>query len=89
MTKSEINPMPKFFDRYINVVQEENLFEAFAKSVADIENIDREKLKALGDKIYQQGKWTVKTIFQHLIDNERIQAYRALRFARSDKTTLP
>jgi uncharacterized damage-inducible protein DinB len=38
---------------------------------------------------YAEGKWTVKEILVHVSDDERIYAYRALRFARGDKTELP
>lgn len=38
---------------------------------------------------YADGKWTIKEILVHIIDDERIYAYRALRFARNDKTELP
>ena len=38
---------------------------------------------------YAEGKWTVKDVLLHVIDTERIFAYRALRIARSDKTPLP
>jgi len=38
---------------------------------------------------YAQNKWTIKEILVHIIDDERIYAYRALCFARNDKTELP
>lgn len=38
---------------------------------------------------YAEGKWTIKEILLHIADDERIYAYRALRFARHDTTELP
>ena len=38
---------------------------------------------------YADDKWTIKEILVHIIDDERIYGYRALRFARNDKTQLP
>ncbi|MDU8886159.1 DinB family protein [Yeosuana sp. MJ-SS3] len=38
---------------------------------------------------YSEGKWTIKEIIQHIIDAERVFTYRALCFAREDKTPLP
>jgi uncharacterized damage-inducible protein DinB len=35
------------------------------------------------------GKWSVKEIIGHLVDCERVMAYRALRLARNDSTPLP
>src|SRR5690606_20985646 len=37
---------------------------------------------------YAADKWTVKEVVLHMIDTERIFAYRALRIARQDKTPL-
>lgn len=37
---------------------------------------------------YAPAKWTVAELLMHLVDSERIFAYRALRFARNDKTEL-
>ena len=89
MKKSEIVSMPMFFDRYINQVEENDLFTAFYDSQKAIETIDIHTLKKIGNKTYQSGKWTLHDIFQHVIDNERIQSYRALRFARKDPAILP
>ena len=38
---------------------------------------------------YAENKWTIKDILQHMIDVERIFAYRALRFAREETVALP
>lgn len=38
---------------------------------------------------YAANKWTIKEILLPLSDDERIHAYRALRFARNDQTELP
>ncbi len=89
MQKSSINPMPQFFDRYINIVEEDNLLIALDKSLKELENIAFATLSQVGHKTYQEGKWTILDIIQHIIDNERIQSYRAMRIARNDNTPLP
>lgn len=37
---------------------------------------------------YAENKWTIKEILVHNIDDERIFAYRALRYGRNDHTPL-
>lgn len=37
---------------------------------------------------YAPGKWSVKQLWQHVVDIERVMSYRALRYARQDKTIL-
>jgi len=37
---------------------------------------------------YAPDKWSIKEVIMHLIDCERIFNYRALRYARQDKTNL-
>lgn len=88
MNKNEINPMPDFFDRYINLVEEENLYDAFYKSQYVLEHLDMDTLHKIDRQIYAPNKWTIHDIFQHVIDNERIQSYRALWFARNATTDV-
>ena len=45
-----------------------------------------------GDKAfssYEKGKWTVKEIIGHLIETERVFAFRGLAFSRRDPNPLP
>jgi uncharacterized damage-inducible protein DinB len=38
---------------------------------------------------HEAGEWTVQEVLVHVIDAERVFAYRALRMARGDTTPLP
>lgn len=73
---------------YIALVPEGALLDLLDQSrletLAFFETIPAEK----HDYRYAPGKWTVKDVVQHLIDVERIFAYRALRFARGEKQPL-
>lgn len=66
------------------------------KSIAEVLTESQEQVNAVlaslpeekEDYRYAEGKWTIKELLQHAIDTERIFNYRALRFARNDKTAL-
>jgi uncharacterized damage-inducible protein DinB len=38
---------------------------------------------------YAEDKWTIREILVHIVDDERIYSYRALRFARNEKQSMP
>ncbi|MEO6314609.1 MAG: DinB family protein [Chitinophagaceae bacterium] len=50
-----------------------------------LKQIPRKKRK----HAYATGKWTIKELLQHMIDAERVFAYRVLRTARMDATPMP
>src|SRR5258705_2038262 len=84
MKRSDIKNMPEYFEKYINQVADIELDEAFQKNINDLATIDIVSLELLGDKTYAPGKWTIRDIFQHIIDTERVMGYRTLRYARRD-----
>lgn len=89
MKKSDLKFMPKFFDRYINLVSdEETLFEGFENSLNEV-LVLKEVFETHENYRYEEGKWTPKELLLHIIDTERILSYRALVYARNDKNILP
>ena len=79
-----------FYSAYIFQVSNEfSLLEELEVSVHRLRNFVQEIPMDKYDYRYAEGKWTIKDILQHLIDSERVFAYRALRFARKDLTPLP
>lgn len=88
MTRSDINPMPFYYDRYINLVPDIDLIDAFQQSLETLQNLDLEPYYALGDQVYAEGKWTTRQIFRHLSDWERIFCFRTLVTVRDIGATL-
>ena len=78
-----------YYEHYINLV-EGNSFRLHRLRInyeelrAFILFLPKQKLEYR----YREEKWTIKEILVHLIDTERIFAYRALRVARNDKHDL-
>jgi len=63
--------------------------DALSESSAKMQEFLRTVPEAKGTYRYAEGKWSIKEVLNHLMDAERIFAYRALRFSRNDKTELP
>ncbi|NRT10616.1 DinB family protein [Flavobacterium sp. 14A] len=86
VNKNEYAP---YFEGYMQAAGTGILIEELEISVHAfirfVQNIPMDKF----DYRYAEGKWTIKEIIQHLIDTERIFAYRALRISRNDSTPLP
>src|SRR6266699_228118 len=85
MKKSDINPMPPNFAKYIDLVADVELEKAFDDSGRQLNELDKDLLKKVGNKRYAPGKWTVKDILQHLADSDRIMSYQALMLAAETK----
>lgn len=85
LNENEYNP---HYKSYILALGNVELFEILNTSSEDllktIKDLPEEKLVFR----YDEGKWSIKELVQHLIDTERIMSYRALRFSRNDTTEL-
>lgn len=89
ITAPQSSEYDEFFNRYIDNVNTDDLLTALAASEEYIVNFMLSLKEQQLNYRYQPGKWTIKEMLVHMADTERIFAYRALRFARNDKTDLP
>ncbi|NJB83925.1 DinB family protein [Wenyingzhuangia aestuarii] len=88
MNKSQIKEMPFFYDRYIDLIADGiDVVEELKATENELEVLKADFIKNQ-DYQYKPGKWTPKDILQHLIDTERIMAYRALALVRGEQQEL-
>ena len=86
LSASEYNP---YYKTYIDKVSssgtlEGNLIRGGEQIVEFFRGIPIDSLEFR----YAEGKWTIKEVFQHIIDTERVFAHRCFRIARHDSTPL-
>ena len=85
LDENEYNP---HYKHYILELGNVDLFEILKVSsnelLETVKDLSEEKMVFR----YDEGKWSIKELLQHIIDTERIMSYRALRFSRNDATEL-
>ena len=89
MNCPEISEYAPYFQRYITKVPQGNIIDILVQQIEDtlqlLQSIPEEK----AGYRYAADKWSIKEVVGHVIDTERIFAYRLLCFSREDKTPLP
>lgn len=78
-----------FYQGYADMATGQSVPELLATHSARIAAFISALPEEKANYAYAEGKWTIKQLVQHLIDTERIFAYRALRISRKDTTPLP
>jgi len=80
-----LESVPQFYKNYVKQIEESDVLQALRlsgfRSQVLIHSISADKI----DHRYAEGKWTIRELLCHILDAERIFAYRALRFAGTTK----
>jgi len=79
----------EYYQPYINLVKGDDIFRILVKQNLESQNVLNSFSESKGNFRYAEGKWTVKEVVGHLMDVERIFAYRALCIARGETKPLP
>lgn len=87
--KPEADEYAPYYGKYVALINSDDIVTALETQLDATIACLRGLSEAQGDHAYEPGKWSIKELLGHLIDTERIFAYRALRIARGDQTPLP
>jgi len=79
----------EYYQPYIDLVKSDDIFRILVKQNLESQNVLNSFSESKGNFRYAEGKWTVKEVVGHLMDVERIFAYRALCIARGETKPLP
>lgn len=85
LSPEEFNP---FYKTYVDLVEDVDFLHTLKKNTEVTLTWINQFTDQQWNYRYADGKWTVKEVLLHLIDAERVFAYRALRIGRGDKTPL-
>jgi hypothetical protein len=78
-----------FYTNYINNAPDADVLKSIKKNTKAFRKFLKDIPTKKRNYAYADGKWTIQELLQHIIDGERVFAYRALTIARKDKTPLP
>jgi uncharacterized damage-inducible protein DinB len=88
MHRPESNEYAPDYEKYVSLIPDGDIVSMLQTQIAETRRMLNSLSEAKAEQPYAPGKWTIKQMLGHLIDSERIFAYRALRIARNDKTPL-
>jgi uncharacterized damage-inducible protein DinB len=88
-TRPDATEYAPYYEKYVSLVPEGDVIATLGRQLEETVSTLRGLTEAQGDSRYAPDKWSIKELVGHVIDGERIFAYRALRFARNDQTPLP
>jgi len=83
--KSEYDP---YYEKYISLIIDNDIVPVLAGQMTELQDIFAAVPEEKGTYAYDEGKWTIKEVLSHLIDGERMFAYRVFRIARGDRTPI-
>lgn len=89
MPRPDLTRVASFYHNYIKQVPQDDLMTALRELGNNFTGLVKSIPASKHDYAYAEGKWTLKELFQHIIDTERIMTYRALCFARKEPQSLP
>ena len=80
---------PPFFERYISLVKTDDWESVLSKQASEAQDFFSSIPEEKWSYKYEEDKWTIKEVLQHITDTERVFNFRALAFSRKDPNSFP
>ncbi len=80
---------PPYFERYLALVPDGDVLNHLARQGKSTRRLAAGLAEAALDRSYAPNKWSVRAVLAHVVDTERVMAYRVLWAARTDGQALP
>ncbi|MFN3872961.1 MAG: DinB family protein [Ignavibacterium sp.] len=78
-----------YYQKYIDLIDGEDIINILSSLSKECSEVFNSFPKGKGDYSYAEGKWSIKEVIGHMMDTDRIFAYRALAISRGEKQPLP
>ena len=87
--RPETHESSDYFKTYTRKVEGSDALQTLIDAQSTTTDFLKNLSEAQWNHRYEAGKWSIKEVLLHILDTERVFAYRALRVARNDQTQLP
>lgn len=87
--KPQANEYAEYYGKYVSLVPEGDVVDTLSTQLGETLALLRSIPESRAGHAYEPGKWSIRQLVGHVIDGERIFAYRALAIARGDRASLP
>lgn len=87
--RPEANEYAPYYEKYVSLVPEGDVVETLRRQSEEVSALLAGIPEERAGYAYAQGKWSIKQVVGHIIDTERVFAYRAMVIARGERQALP
>ena len=89
LARPGVDEYDDYYHQYVKRVPDGDILSQFVAQRDEIESLLGAIDPAREGYRYAEGKWSIREMVGHIIDVERMFAYRTLAFARNDQAPLP
>ena len=87
--RPEPSEYAEFYEPYVSCVPDGPILEFLGQQQAEARTLFASVPEPKETFRYAEGKWSLRELVGHVIDSERVFAFRALAFAREDPAPIP